>query len=172
MNTASRTRSSTMDAAPRSRSSLSRREGVLAAIGALAATIANVALWVGGRTVDVSFLVSPIVGPPVMQVGVVEVAMTTLLMFAVGWAVLALAVRRSRRWMRIVMAAAAVVAVVSAAGPLSAAQDTATGVLLAAMHIVTGAVFIAAAARVRAANGNSDAQVNPSEKGAWPWIEP
>jgi hypothetical protein len=150
MNTASTIRSSTMNATPRSRSTFRRREGVLAAIGALAATIANVALWVGGRTVDASFLVSPIVGPPVMQVGVVEVALTTLLMFAVGWAVLALAVRRSRRWMHIVMAAAAVVAVVSAAGPLSAAQDTATGVLLAAMHLVTGAAFIAAAARVRA----------------------
>ena len=150
MNTPSTIRSSTMDATPRSRSAFRRREGVLAAIGALAATIANVALWLGGRMADVSFLVSPIVGPPVMQVGVIEVALTTLLMFAVGWAVLVLAVRRSRRWMRIVMAAAAVVAVVSAAGPLSAAQDAATGILLAAMHLVTGAAFIAAAARVRA----------------------
>ena len=150
MNTASRIRSSTMDATPRSRWTLRRREGIRAAIGALAATIANVALWVGGRTVNASFLVSPIVGPPVVQVGVVEVALTTLVMFAVGWAVLALAVRRSGRWMRIVMVAAAVVAVVSAAGPLAAAQDTGTGVLLAAMHLVTGAVFIAAAARVRA----------------------
>jgi hypothetical protein len=48
------------------------------------------------------------------------------------------------------MAAAAVVAVVSAAGPLSAAQDTATAALLAAMHLATGAAFLAAAARVRA----------------------
>jgi hypothetical protein len=47
------------------------------------------------------------------------------------------------------MAAAAVVAVVSAAGPLSAAQDTATAALLAAMHLITGAAFLAAAARVK-----------------------
>jgi hypothetical protein len=85
-----------------------------------------------------------------MQVGVVEVALTTLLAFAVGWAVLLLAAKRSHRWVRVVMAAAAVVAVVSAAGPLSAAQDTATAALLAAMHLITGATFLAAAATVRA----------------------
>lgn len=60
---------------------------------------------------------------------------------------LALAVRRSRRSARAVLVAAALVAVVSAGGPLSAAQDTASGVLLAAMHLVTGAVFLATASR-------------------------
>jgi hypothetical protein len=145
MTTTSTISSSTLDATPRSRSALR-----VAVIGALAATVANVALWVSGRAADVSFLVSPLVGPPVMQVGVVSVVLTTLLAFAAGWAILALAVRRSRRWVHLVMAAAAVVAVVSAAGPLSAAQDTATAALLAAMHLVTGAAFIAAAARVRA----------------------
>jgi hypothetical protein len=145
MNTTSTISSSTMDATPRSRSTFR-----VAAIGALTATVVNVALWLGGRAADVSFLVSPLAGPPTMQVGVVEVALTTLLTFAAGWAVLVLAARRSRRWVPIVMAAAAVVAVVSAAGPLSAAHDTATAALLAAMHLVTGAAFLAAAARVRA----------------------
>ena len=145
MNTTSTISSSTLDATPRNRST--RR---VAAIGALAATVANVALWVGGRAADVGFLVSPLVGPPVMQVGVVSVVLTTLLAFAAGWAVLLLAARRSRRWVRVVMAAAAVVAVVSTAGPLSTALDTATGVLLAAMHLITGATFLAAAATVRA----------------------
>ena len=42
------------------------------------------------------------------------------------------------------------IAVVSTAGPLSTALDTATGVLLAAMHLITGAAFLAAAATVRA----------------------
>jgi Family of unknown function (DUF6069) len=145
MNTASTISSSTPDAAARSRSTL--RVG---AIGALAATVANVALWAFGRAADVGFMVSPIAGPPVMQVGVVEVALTTLLTFATGWAVLALGARRSCRWVRVVMVAAAVIAVVSAAGPLSAAQDTATGALLAAMHLVTGATFVATAVRVSA----------------------
>ena len=145
MNTTSTISSSTVDSTPRSRSTFR-----VAAIGALAATVANVALWALGRAADVGFLVSPLAGPPVMQVGYVEVALTTLLTFAIGWAVLALAARRSRRWMRVVMVAAAFVAVVSAVGPLSAAQDTATGALLAAMHLVTGAVFLATATRTRA----------------------
>jgi hypothetical protein len=145
MSTTSTISSSTLDATPRSRSTR-----WVAAIGALAATVANVALWVGGRAADVGFLVSPLVGPPVMQVGVVSVVLTTLLAFAAGWAVLTLAARRSRQVVRVVMAAAAVIAVVSTAGPLSTALDTATGVLLAAMHLITGAAFLAAAATVRA----------------------
>jgi hypothetical protein len=145
MNTTSTISSSTMDATPRSRST--RR---VAAIGALAATVTNVALWLGGRAADVGFRVSPLVGPPVMQVGVVSVVLTTLLAFAAGWAVFTLAARRSRQMARVVMAASAVVAVVSVAGPLSTALDTATGVLLAAMHLITGAAFLAAAATVRA----------------------
>jgi Family of unknown function (DUF6069) len=145
MNTTSTISSSTLDAAPRSRTT--RR---MAAIGALAVTVANVALWVGGRAADVGFLMSPLVGPPVMQVGVVSVVLTTLLAFAAGWAVLTLAARRSRQLVHGVMAAAAVIAVVSTAGPLSTALDTATAALLAAMHLITGAAFLAAAATVRA----------------------
>jgi Family of unknown function (DUF6069) len=145
MNPTSTISTSTLDATPRNRSALQ-----VAAIGALAATVANVALWVGGRAADVRFLVSPLAGAPTMQVGVVAVVLTTLLTFAVGWAVLALAGRRSRRWVRVVMTAAALVAVVSAAGPLLTAQDTATGALLAAMHLVTGAAFVATASKLRA----------------------
>jgi hypothetical protein len=94
--------------------------------------------------------VSPLVGDATTQIGVVPVVLTTLLAIAVGSAALALAARRSRRWVRVVMAAAAVVAVVSTGGPLLAAHDTATGALLATMHLVTGATFVATAARVKA----------------------
>jgi hypothetical protein len=148
MDTASTISSPTLDATPRGRSALQ-----VAAIGALAATVANVALWAGGRAADVGFLVTPLVGDATTQVGVVPVVLTTLLAFAVGSAALALAARRSSRWVRVVMAAAAVVAVVSTGGPLVTAHDTATGTLLAAMHLVTGAAFVATAARVRAPIG-------------------
>jgi len=145
MDTAPTISTSTPNATPLSRSALR-----VATIGALAATVANAALWAAGRAADVDFLVTPLTGDPDTQVGVVAVVLTTLLTFAVGWAVLALAARRSRRWMRAVMIAAAVFAVLSATGPLSAAHDTATGAVLAAMHLVTGAAFVATAARVRA----------------------
>ena len=121
------------------------------AAGAAVATIVNATLWAGGRAADVSFSVSPPLGDTATQVGVVLVVLTTLLMFAVGSGILALAARRSRRWVRAVLVAAALLAVVSAAGgPLPAADDLATGVLLAAMHLVTGAAFLVTASRVGA----------------------
>jgi Family of unknown function (DUF6069) len=115
------------------------------AVGAAAATLINAALWAGGRAADVSFAVSSLF---MTQVGIVSIVLTTLLAFAVGSGLLALAVRRSRRWVRAVLIAAAVFAVVSAGAPLSAAHDTATGVLLATMHLVTGAAFLVTSWRV------------------------
>jgi hypothetical protein len=105
----------------------------------------NAALWTGGHAAGVSFMVSSAF---MTQVGIVAVVLTTLLAFAVGSGLLALAARRSRRWVRAVLIAAALIAVVSAGAPLFAAQDTATGVLLATMHLVTGAAFLVTAWRV------------------------
>jgi hypothetical protein len=145
MSTTSTARSRGIGTAAQSRPLL---QGVAA--GAAGATLVNAALWAGGRAADVSFLVSPPAGDP-FQVGVVLVVLTTLLAFAVGSGLLALAARRSRRWVRAVLVAAALLAVVSAAGgPLPAADDLATGVLLAAMHLVTGAAFLVTVSRVGA----------------------
>jgi hypothetical protein len=115
------------------------------AAGAAAATLVNAALCAGGRAADVSFTVSSAL---MAQVGIVPIVLTTLLAFAVGSALLALAARRSRRWVRAVLIAAALIAVVSAGAPLAAAQDTTTGVPLAMMHLVTGATFLITAWRV------------------------
>ena len=126
------------------RSRALRRE---AAIGAVAATAANVAVWAAGRAADVSFLVSPVFGQATMQVGIVLVVLTTLIAFAVGIGLFALAARRSDGWARAVLAAGVLFAVVSTVGPLSTAQDVASGVLLATMHLLTGAAFAITAAR-------------------------
>ena len=115
------------------------------AAGAATAAIVNAVLWAGGRAAEVSFTVSSAF---MTQVGIATVVLTTLLAFAVGSGLLALAARRSRRWVRAVLIAAALIAVVSAGAPLSAAQDTATGALLAMMHLVTGATFLITARRV------------------------
>jgi hypothetical protein len=113
-------------------------------VGAAVATLVNSALWAGGRAADVSFGVE---SDYMTEVGIVAVALTTLLMFAIGAGLLALASRRSRRWVRAVLVAAAVVAVVSTASPLLAAHEAAAGVLLASMHVATGAIFLASAWR-------------------------
>ena len=129
---------------PRSRSL--RHEAV---IGAVAATATNVAVWAAGRAADVSFLVIPLGGKATTQVGIVAVVLTTLIAFAVGTGLFALAARRSDRWARTVLAAGVLFAVVSTIGPLSTAEDTSTGALLAAMHLVTGAAFAITALRAR-----------------------
>ncbi len=137
MDTTSTMHASTLDSSERSRPIWQ-----WAVVGAVAATLANVVLWAVGRAADVGFGVSPFVGEP-FQVGPALIVPTTLLTFAVGAVVLGWAARRSQRWVRAVMIGAAVFAVLSAAaGPLPTADETATGVLLAAMHVVTGAVFV------------------------------
>jgi hypothetical protein len=123
-----------------------RRE---AAIGAAAAAVANAAIWATGRAADVSFLVTPLFGKAAIQVGIVAVVLTTLIAFAVGMGLFALAARRSDRWARAVLGAGVLFAVVSTAGPLSTAEDAATGVLLATMHLLTGAAFAITASRAR-----------------------
>lgn len=122
----------------------------LAAIGGLAATAVNLALWAAGRAADVGFLVTPIGADSASQVGFVPIALTTLFMFALGSGLLALAARRSARWVSTVMVTAAAFTVVSIGGPLSTAEDTASAVLLAMMHLITGAAFLATAAKMRA----------------------
>jgi Family of unknown function (DUF6069) len=123
-----------------------RRE---AAMGAAAAAAANAAIWATGRAADVSFLVTPLIGKVAIQVGIVAVVLTTLIAFAVGMGLFALAARRSDRWARAVLGAGVLFAVVSTAGPLSTAEDAATGVLLATMHLLTGAAFAITASRAR-----------------------
>jgi hypothetical protein len=139
--------STTSTARPHGLDTAVQRRSLLkgSAAGAATATLVNAALWAVGRAAGVSFAVS---SPFVTQVGIVLVVLTTLLAFAVGSGLLALAVRRSRGWVRAVLVAAALVAVVSAGAPLSVAQDTATGVLLATMHLVAGAAFLITAWRV------------------------
>jgi peptidoglycan/LPS O-acetylase OafA/YrhL len=85
-----------------------------------------------------------------MQVGIALIVPTTLLMFGIGAGLLAVAARRSRAWVRAVVVAAALFTLASVSGPLSTADDTASGVLLALMHVVTGAAFLVTAARVAA----------------------
>jgi hypothetical protein len=116
-------------------------------ICALAAVGVNLVLWGIGRTAGASFLVDPALGDPNVEVGAVKVIVTTMLPFAVGVLLLALAARRSRRWVIRVGAVGAAFALASAAGPVDGGHDTATGMLLATMHLTTGAAFVVAAMR-------------------------
>ena len=134
------------DAAPAPRRSMR----LATAVGAVAATAVNAAVWGVGRIADVSFAVTPLGAEAETQVGLVTVILTTAIIFALGMAVFALAANRSRRWSTAVLACGVLFAAVSAAvGPLPAAEDTATALLLTTMHVVTGAVFAATALKAR-----------------------
>ena len=144
MDTASTTTSSPTTNAPRTRAVVRA-----ATLSAVAATVVNVALWGIGRAAGAGFVVDPALGDPDLQVGVLKVVLTTLLPFTVGAALLVLTARRSRRWVAMLAAVASVFAVASAAGPLAGGHDTGTSVLLATMHVTTGAAFVVAATKAR-----------------------
>jgi hypothetical protein len=136
---------STTDPVPAEATSGNRTRIRGALVGGGVATLANAALWVGGRAADASFVASPPVGDTTMTVGIALVVVTTVFAFAAGWGALVIAARRSQRSVRAVVVGAALVAVASAPAPPVVADDTASGVLLAAMHIVTGTAFVVAA---------------------------
>lgn len=120
-----------------------------ATVGALVATVVNLAKWAIGRAAGAGFVVDPALGDPNLEVGALKVVVTTLLPFAVGALLLAVAARQSGRWVLGVASVGAAVAVSSAVGPLVGGHDTATSVLLATMHLTTGAAFVVVATRVR-----------------------
>lgn len=80
----------------------------------------------------------------VMSVGAVAVVVFTVIPLAVGIAIALAVATRVRRVVRVLQTLAVVVAVGSVPLPLAAAIDTATGVVLAVMHLVVGAAYIAA----------------------------
>lgn len=138
MSTTSTTRPGVRAAAP-SRSSF--------VVGGLVAALVNAGLWLAGRAADVTFLAHTAFGE--MTVGILEILLGTVVMFAVGAGLLVWAIRRSPAWARAVLVSAALFAVLSAVGPLTLAEDTSSGALLAAMHLATGAAFLATASRAR-----------------------
>ena len=121
--------------------------------GALATavtTACNLTLWLIGRAADVGFVVPGRNGGSPVEVGPPHVVLSTVLPFVAGTAVFALVGTRSRRWRRAVLSAAALLTVASLAMPLSLDTDAWTRTLLAAMHLVTGAVFVSAMVRSEA----------------------
>lgn len=76
--------------------------------------------------------------------GLSHVVVSTLLPLTIATGLAAFAAARSRRLLRALVVAAVVVAVVSAGAPLAFGLDTATRLLLAAMHVVAGFGFAAA----------------------------
>ena len=123
-----------------------RQTAVRGVVSGAVAMALNLVLWLIGRVADVGFVVPGRDGGPPVEVGAPQVILTTLLPFAAGTALFAVMGMRSREWRLGVLALAVVVTVASLAMPLSLDTDAWTRTLLAAMHLLTGAVFVSAMA--------------------------
>ncbi len=119
------------------------RAGLVAALGA---AVANLVVYLIGRAAGVGFSLE--MGGSVTQVGAAQVLLLSIVSIVVGTALAALLARRGADRLRWAQAVGAAVAVLSAVGPLSAAAG-ATGILLAAMHLITGASYVLALQAVR-----------------------
>ena len=112
-----------------------------AVLGVLAATAAAVLVRVAANGAGADFRVGFGDGQP-MTVSAPLVALTALLASLAGWGLLAIMVRTTARarWMWTLVAALA--ALLSLAGPLTATASAGTKVGLAGMHVVVAAVLI------------------------------
>lgn len=114
-------------------------------IGLFSATAAGAVLWllavpVAGIDLDVAAVPG---GPSDdMTVSLASVVVSASAASVLGWILLALLERWTRRGRMIWTWVAAVAAILSIAGPLTMAASVAAGVVLAGMHLVTAAVLI------------------------------
>jgi hypothetical protein len=117
-----------------------RSASVAAAVaGALATWV--LAAPIAGIELDVR------VGGETTEVGPGEIAVTAAVAGLAAWAVLALLERWTANARRIWITAAAVLLVVSLAGPVGSAVGTGAALALVAMHVVVGTILIAMLAR-------------------------
>lgn len=119
------------------------------AIGLVSAAAANLALFAAARVSDVSFAVRYSPDAELTSVTSGHVALTTVGALVVGLACAAIVSRRLPWGLRAVQIAGAVIAVASVLMPISLDADVAAKLVLAAMHLVTGAAFVATIGRAR-----------------------
>lgn len=118
-----------------------RRPALVATAAALGV---NLGLLAVGSATGASFAVPDRARPgELMQIGPVPVALSTVLPLVVGFAAAALVARRWPGARRVLAVVAVVVTLASLATPLTADTDAGTRLLLAAMHLVVGAAYLA-----------------------------
>jgi hypothetical protein len=123
-----------------------RRRQALRAAAVLAATVAAAAVWMAAVPLaGVELEVEMNGRPQSVELGaVVGVSLTVGLL---GWALLALLERRSRRAAAIWTGVALAVAALSLVGPVTAAVTAVAAAVLVALHVVVAAVLVSAMRR-------------------------
>ncbi|MEW2382184.1 DUF6069 family protein [Micromonospora sp. NPDC047707] len=119
--------------------STTRRRGLAVA----AAVAACVLIWLVGRLSGVDFTVkNP--GQPEMVIGLAPVVLVSFLASLLGWGVLALLERLTRRRATVVWTVLAVLVALVSLAPVAATDATAGAkVTLGAMHLAVAAVLVA-----------------------------
>jgi hypothetical protein len=125
------------------------------AIAAAIAAIVNLVILGIGRAAGVSFIVPMFAGTR-SAVGPLIVVINIAIWSALGLLVTMLVASRQPRRLRAMQVVAIVVTVVSLIQPAVVDADTATRVLLAIMHPVTGAAFVLGLRRLQAETEGGD----------------
>lgn len=110
-------------------------------VGVIVSVVANVVVFIAGKAAGASFLLIDNGSPH--QIVAVDVVISAAAPLAIGTA---LAVLMSRWWqpvLRVAQVIAAVLALLTIAGPAMAETDTATLVSLGLMHVLAGAAAVA-----------------------------
>ena len=127
------------------------RTTVTVTAGALAADLALLAV---GRAAGASFTVAGRSPEPV-EIGALQVALSTLVPLVAALTLTALVGRRWPRVARWLPAVAVAVTALSLAAPLTAGTDAGTRLLLALMHLVVGGAYLVAVRRTVPATGHA-----------------
>lgn len=122
------------------------------AVTALATAVVNAVILLTAKSAGVEFFVPDMQGR-IVEVGIGQVALMSVLPLMLGTAAAALAARFSvsLRW---VQGAAVVLTLLSFISPLALDSPVSTKLILSAMHVVAGIAFVAGTERVHQAGSS------------------
>lgn len=122
------------------------------ATAAVAAAAVNVVILVAAKAAGVQFFVPDMQGR-IVEVGIGQVALMSILPLMLGTAAAAVAARFSAglRW---IQGAAVGLTLLSFIGPLALDSPASTKLVLSAMHVVAGITFVSAIERVNQAGSS------------------
>lgn len=127
------------------------------AVGAAAAVVVGIVVWIVAEPIFGIDLTAEIGGEPT-PVGVVDIAIASLISGLAGWGLLAVLERTTRRpgitWTII----AAAVLAISLAAPLTLATSTAAALTLTAVHLAVGTTVIVSTGPTVRRSGGTTAQ--------------
>jgi hypothetical protein len=138
-----------------------RRLLVVGGIGAAATALTNAVIFGVGRAAGVEYVITT-TSKGAQSVHLADVSSLSLISFAIGVAAAVVATWWKRPSLRALQVVGGIVAVVSTYGDFTIDGRAAATALLASMHIVAGAVYIASLQIVRSSTSTRSAVASPT----------